>query len=70
MNTLHTRTLSQLAEGLRRRSFSSVELVGELLARIEKSQPLLNAFISVTGEEALAAARAADRTLAGGGGAC
>ncbi|HEY1874178.1 MAG TPA: Asp-tRNA(Asn)/Glu-tRNA(Gln) amidotransferase subunit GatA [Steroidobacteraceae bacterium] len=68
MSALHTHTLSQLAEGLRRRSFSSVELVGELLARIEKSQPLLNAFISVTAEEALAAARAADRTLAAGGG--
>ena len=68
MSALHTRTLTQLAEGLRRRSFSSVELVGELLARIEKSQPVLNAFISVTGAEALAAARAADRTLAAGGG--
>ena len=68
MNALHTHTLSQLAEGLRRKSFSSVELVGELLARIEKSQPLLNAFISVTAEEALAAARAADRTLAAGDG--
>jgi aspartyl-tRNA(Asn)/glutamyl-tRNA(Gln) amidotransferase subunit A len=68
VSALHTQTLSQLAEGLRRRSYSSVELVGELLARIEKSQPLLNAFISVTAEEALAAARAADRTLAAGGG--
>ena len=68
MSALHTHTLSQLAEGLRRKSFSSVELVGELLARIEKSQPLLNAFISVTAEEALAAARAADRTLAAGDG--
>jgi len=68
VSALHTHTLSQLAEGLRRKSFSSVELVGELLARIEKSQPLLNAFISVTAEEALAAARAADRTLAAGDG--
>jgi len=68
VSALHTRTLTRLAEGLRRRSFSSVELVGELLARIEKSQPLLNAFISVTAEQALAAARAADRTLAAGGG--
>jgi aspartyl-tRNA(Asn)/glutamyl-tRNA(Gln) amidotransferase subunit A len=68
VSTLHTRTLSQLAEGLRRRTFSSAELVAELLGRIEKSQPRLNAFISVTAEEALAAARAADRTLAAGGG--
>ena len=68
MSALHTRTLTRLAEGLRRRSFSSVELVGELLARIEKSQPLLNAFISVTAAQALEAARAADRTLAARGG--
>jgi aspartyl-tRNA(Asn)/glutamyl-tRNA(Gln) amidotransferase subunit A len=68
VGALYTRTLSQLAEGLRRGSFSSVELVAELLARIEKSQQQLNAFISVTAEEALAAARTADRTLAGGGG--
>jgi len=34
VGTLHTRTLTQLAEGLRRKSFSSVELVSEMLARI------------------------------------
>ena len=68
MSALHTRTLTQLADGLRRKSFSSVELVGEMLARIEKSQPLLNAFISVTAAQALEAARAADRTLAARGG--
>ena len=69
MSALHTHTLTQLADGLRRKRFSSVELVGELLARIEKSQPLLNAFISVTAPAALEAARAADRTLAAGAGA-
>ncbi|HYB33608.1 MAG TPA: Asp-tRNA(Asn)/Glu-tRNA(Gln) amidotransferase subunit GatA [Steroidobacteraceae bacterium] len=65
---LHRRTLTELAEGLRRRAFSSVELVGEFLARIERSQGALNAFISVTREQALAAAREADRVLATGGG--
>jgi aspartyl-tRNA(Asn)/glutamyl-tRNA(Gln) amidotransferase subunit A len=69
VSALHTHTLTQLADGLRRKRFSSVELVGELLARIEKSQPLLNAFISVTAPAALEAARAADRTLAAGAGA-
>ena len=69
MSALHAHTLTQLADGLRRKRFSSVELVGELLARIEKSQPLLNAFISVTAPAALEAARAADRTLAAGAGA-
>ena len=69
MSALHAHTLTQLADGLRRKRFSSVELVGELLARIEKSQPLLNAFISVTAAAALEAARAADRALAAGAGA-
>jgi len=69
VSALHAHTLTQLADGLRRKRFSSVELVGELLARIEKSQPLLNAFISVTAAAALEAARAADRTLAAGAGA-
>jgi len=69
VSALHTHTLTQLADALRRKRFSSVELVGELLARIEKSQPLLNAFISVTAPAALEAARAADRALASGAGA-
>jgi aspartyl-tRNA(Asn)/glutamyl-tRNA(Gln) amidotransferase subunit A len=69
VSALHTHTLTQLADALRRKRFSSVELVGELLARIEKSQPLLNAFISVTAPAALEAARTADRALAAGAGA-
>ena len=68
MSELYRSTLTQLAAGLRARRFSSVELVGECLKRIERSQGALNAFISVTAAEALAAARAADQTLAGGGG--
>jgi aspartyl-tRNA(Asn)/glutamyl-tRNA(Gln) amidotransferase subunit A len=68
VSDLHRRTLSELVSGLRRREFSSVELAEEFLGRIERNQPALNAFISVTRDEALAAARAADRALAGGGG--
>jgi aspartyl-tRNA(Asn)/glutamyl-tRNA(Gln) amidotransferase subunit A len=68
MSDLHTGTLTQLAAGLRARSFSSVELVTALLARIERAQGSLNAFISVTREPALAAAAAADRALAAGSG--
>ena len=65
---LHRSSLTQLAAGLRARRFSSVELVSTLLARIEASQPALNAFICVTHAEALAAARVADRALAAGTG--
>jgi aspartyl-tRNA(Asn)/glutamyl-tRNA(Gln) amidotransferase subunit A len=64
----HSSTLTQLAAGLRARRFSSVELTRALLARIERHQGALNAFISVTADAALAAAESADRTLAGGGG--
>ncbi len=67
MSDLHTATVTQLAAGLKARKFSSVELVTALLARIERAQGALNAFISVTREPALAAAAAADRALAGTG---
>ncbi len=68
MADFHSSTLTQLAAGLRARRFSSVELTRALLARIERHQGALNAFISVTADAALAAAHSADRTLAGGGG--
>ena len=58
--------MAQLSEGLRRKEFSSVELTSRLLERIEASQPKLNAMISITREEALQAAQAADRALAAG----
>jgi aspartyl-tRNA(Asn)/glutamyl-tRNA(Gln) amidotransferase subunit A len=66
MSDLHTGTLAQLAAGLKARKFSSVELVTALLTRVERAQATLNAFISVTREQALADAAAADRALAAG----
>ena len=68
MSDLHRQSVTQLAAGLRARRFSSVELVGACLARIEASQAALNAFVTVTGEPALAAAAQADRLLAAGDG--
>jgi aspartyl-tRNA(Asn)/glutamyl-tRNA(Gln) amidotransferase subunit A len=68
VSDFHRSSLTQLAAGLRARRFSSVELVSAFLERIEASQQALNAFVSVTREEALAAARAADRALAAGEG--
>jgi aspartyl-tRNA(Asn)/glutamyl-tRNA(Gln) amidotransferase subunit A len=67
MTALHKATLGELAAGLRSRRFSSVELVEVLLARVEQAQGALNAFISVTREQALAEAAAADRALGAGG---
>jgi aspartyl-tRNA(Asn)/glutamyl-tRNA(Gln) amidotransferase subunit A len=68
VSDLHRQSVTQLAAGLRARRFSSVELVGACLARIEASQAALNAFVTVTGEPALAAAAQADRLLAAGDG--
>jgi len=66
--SIHLQSLTQLAQGLRDRKYSSVELVRALLDRIEASQKSLNAFVSVTREQALAAAQAADREIASGRG--
>jgi aspartyl-tRNA(Asn)/glutamyl-tRNA(Gln) amidotransferase subunit A len=69
MNDLiHRNSLTQLAAGLRAKQFSSVELVRAYLSRIEAGQPALNAFVSITAEQALAAAAAADRDIAAGRG--
>ncbi len=56
MTELHHLTLAELNEGLRARRFSSVEITKHFLARIERLNPALNALITVTGEQALAAA--------------
>lgn len=61
-------TLTQWAADLRARKVSSVELVRAFLARIEASQQALNAFVTVTAEQALGQAEAADRELAAGRG--
>jgi aspartyl-tRNA(Asn)/glutamyl-tRNA(Gln) amidotransferase subunit A len=63
---LHRLTLAELNEGLRARRFSSVELARHFLARIERFNPALNAFITVTGKQALAAAQKADAAIAAG----
>jgi aspartyl-tRNA(Asn)/glutamyl-tRNA(Gln) amidotransferase subunit A len=66
MTELHHLTLAQLNEGLRARRFSSVEVTRHFLARIERLNPALNALITVTAEQALAAAQRADQLLAAG----
>jgi aspartyl-tRNA(Asn)/glutamyl-tRNA(Gln) amidotransferase subunit A len=66
MSALHELGVAALAAGLRRRDYSATELARSLLGRITATQPLLNAFISVEAESALAAAAEADRQLAAG----
>jgi aspartyl-tRNA(Asn)/glutamyl-tRNA(Gln) amidotransferase subunit A len=64
--SVHSRTVAELAAGLKNKEFSSVELAKLYLDRVEASQPVLNAFVSVTRDAALAAAAEADRQLAAG----
>ncbi|CAP56921.1 Asp-tRNA(Asn)/Glu-tRNA(Gln) amidotransferase subunit GatA [Gluconacetobacter diazotrophicus] len=59
-------TIAAARDGLGRREFSAVELVGAHVAAIEKLNGRLNAFITVTAPQALDAARRADAILAGG----
>jgi aspartyl-tRNA(Asn)/glutamyl-tRNA(Gln) amidotransferase subunit A len=59
-------TVAGAAAALAAGTLSSVELAQELLARIGRLDPLLNAFITVTGDAALAAAAAADARRAAG----
>jgi aspartyl-tRNA(Asn)/glutamyl-tRNA(Gln) amidotransferase subunit A len=66
---MHMQTVAAMAAGLRQRRYSATELTNSLLARIERSQPDLNAFISIEAETARAAAAEADRRLAAGEGA-
>ena len=65
---MHTLTIAELSAGLRARRFSSVELTRTLLERIERLNGGLNAFLTVTAEQALAAARRADQELQAGRG--
>ena len=65
---LHARTLTELAAGLADGGFSSVELTESLLDRIAAHDDKLNAFVTVTAENALAAAQRADERRAVGEG--
>jgi aspartyl-tRNA(Asn)/glutamyl-tRNA(Gln) amidotransferase subunit A len=60
------RTLLEAAEALRTGKVSSTELTRQCLAKIEKTQPVLNAFITVRADEAIAEAEARDAELRDG----
>jgi aspartyl-tRNA(Asn)/glutamyl-tRNA(Gln) amidotransferase subunit A len=60
---LHNLFIGELAERLGKRQISSVELTRHFLARIERLNPALNTFITLTAEQALLDAASADRRL-------
>src|SRR5712671_7275801 len=63
---LHTLAIGELGRSLSSGEISSVELTRLFLARIERLNPALNALITLTAEQALLAAAAADRRRAAG----
>ena len=69
---LHWLTAAAASRAYAARTLSPTELVRALLARIERLDPQLNAFIRVDAEGALAAAASAEGVIAAGasGGRC
>ena len=66
MTDLHYMTAAAAARAIATRELSPVELMQALLARIERLDPRLNAFIRLDGEAAMAAARTAEAEIAAG----
>ena len=63
---MHTLTLAAMRQSLESGEFSSVELCQHLIDRIKNQNATLNAFISITEEQALADAKTADEKRASG----
>ena len=57
---MHKLTIAELDRGLRQGAFTSVELTRHFLARIDRYNPRLNAYITVDSDRALEAAERAD----------
>src|SRR5271169_4558257 len=57
---------SDLAALIARREISPVEVMRATLERIERAQPVLNAFITVAGDQAMTAAEEAERAVISG----
>ena len=66
MMDMHAKSMTELMAGLAGGEFTSVELTEALLARIAAHDDKLNAFVTVTGDEAMVVAEAADKARAAG----
>ncbi|MEV4947938.1 amidase [Streptomyces sp. NPDC053755] len=58
---------AELAAGIRAKAFSATEVAEAFLARVEETNPALNALVDIRPEDALAQAAAADAAVAAGG---
>jgi aspartyl-tRNA(Asn)/glutamyl-tRNA(Gln) amidotransferase subunit A len=63
---LHQKTIHEVAADLKAKKLSSVELTNKVMDHLEKVEPLVQSFITVTRKEALAQAAEADKRLASG----
>ncbi len=68
MSDLTKLTLKAAVDGLKARTFSSEEITRAFLTNIEAANPRLNAYVEVTGDKAIAMARASDARIASGTG--
>lgn len=59
-------TIRELHSALKERKISSTEATGAMLSRIEAVDPLVNSYITVATEQAMAGAAAADQKIASG----
>ena len=66
MSDLFRLTIEEARAALARREVSSAELTRAILARVEATEPALRSFITISAEQALEQARAADERLARG----
>jgi aspartyl-tRNA(Asn)/glutamyl-tRNA(Gln) amidotransferase subunit A len=65
-HAMHDKTIAELSAGLKNGDFSSVELTRHFLDRIARLDGGLNSFITVTEQQALAQAEAADARIRAG----
>src|SRR5579859_2703265 len=63
---INSLTISQIKKDLAEKRYSSIELTKACLERIKQVEPKINAFVTVTEEEALKNAKAADEKRANG----
>ena len=63
---MHNKTMAEISRDLAAGAYSSVEITTELLQRVQQRDAQYNSFITVTAEQALAHARAADARRAAG----
>lgn len=63
---MHNKTIAEISRDLAAGEYSSVEITTELLSRVQQLDSEYNSFITVTAEQALAQARAADERRAAG----